>query len=218
LWSYRPRRRFVLVDQRQAYASALGEVLSKEFSTSAGFRAEQWHFKTDQELAGLADRLKKEELQAVIFAGSGPDLGGFRGKLKPSSIPVIYAGSGIGLELSASDLQGLGGVYVVTPFVAGGPEQEPFVKKYSDRFHQKPGALAALAYDGMHILASAWRNSGSSSAEKLKASLQKPGMEFNSLFGKLPLDKSHAVKRPLFIGQIQGGETRQVKRYDPEAK
>jgi branched-chain amino acid transport system substrate-binding protein len=210
----------VLVDERQANALALAEVITKEFSASGEFHAEEWHFKTEQELAGLAERLNQEEIKAVVLAGSEPDLTGLRSKLKPmkSELPVVYAGSGTGLDLPASDLRALSGVYTVTPFVASGAEQAPFVKKYTEKFHQKPGALAALAYDGIHLLASALRKSASSKAERLKASLQEPGLEFTDLFGKLRMDKAHGVKRPLFIGKIQGGETRQIKRYDPEAK
>ncbi|MHA0111400.1 ABC transporter substrate-binding protein, partial [Klebsiella pneumoniae] len=51
------------------------------------------------------------------------------------------------------------------------PAVQQFVTAYTAKYHKAPGAMAALGYDGILVIADAFKRAGSSDAEALKKAL-----------------------------------------------
>jgi branched-chain amino acid transport system substrate-binding protein len=213
----RSRHPAILVDTRDPDASAFADFFSKTILEKSGTRVETLQFSTETELTGLVRTFEKLKTDALVLTGAASNVSLLGRTLKTSNLPILHGVANLQSDWLTDRALDLNGVYLVTPFVAGVPDSSSFEKDYSERFHEKPDAVALLAYDAILILADAVRDSTPLNAGQLRASLLKPDRNFKGVFGPLRLDETQSVRRPLFVVQVRNGEPRLVKRYEAEA-
>src|SRR5207253_49326 len=111
-------------------------------------------------------------------------------------------------------------VYAATAYLAGAtvPANQEFVKKYQERFQEKPDIHAALAYDGIRLLLDALRRAQPMQPPKIRAELGQTQEAFPSLTGPLTFDRDRVVHRPIFVVRVVRGEPKIVKTSDAEGK
>ncbi|TMQ28747.1 MAG: amino acid ABC transporter substrate-binding protein, partial [Planctomycetota bacterium] len=161
----------------------------------------EWTFKSGSDLSDLVERAKNFQPKALLHAGSVADLGLLKGKLQAAGLKthVLYGGEMEHLTTLAADREASNGVYAASPFVPDANNE--FVKKYQERFHQEPDLHAALAYDGLRVLCEAMG----------RVQILQPGK-----IRGLTFDRSHAARRPLFVGRLEDGKLTNPKRFDPQ--
>jgi branched-chain amino acid transport system substrate-binding protein len=157
--------------------------------------------------------------QAVLFISNPHDLAGVRAELS-KSLPnalLLFGGEGSGLNALLSDPAAGEDVYAVTSYVASDETgaNQSFVKRYQEQFHESPDVNAALAYDGVRLLAEAIRSAGTMNSVKVGEALAKIDA-FESVSGALSFGKDHHAMRPLFVVQIKAGQAVLQKRYGAE--
>jgi branched-chain amino acid transport system substrate-binding protein len=213
----------VLINSRDPQAATFGEMFLKEFRAFEKGPAEERRYEPGADLAGLADYLKKANRQTLIFAGALSDLINAWSKLKSMgvTVPVLYGGSVLRADFVAAELEKLNDLYLTSPFSAEGTDGSAFAKAYTERFHASPDAAAALAYEAIHLVASALRRAGVSTparSKELKAALLNPPESSEDGPGRFRFDKSQAAERQLFVLQVKDRQFHLVMRFDPAAK
>jgi len=84
------------------------------------------------------------------------------------------------------------------------PIVQEFVKKYQDKYHADPDALAALAYDGANILFDAIKRAGKADAAAIRDALQATDMD--CVIGKITYDANRNPIKSAVIIEIKGGK------------
>jgi branched-chain amino acid transport system substrate-binding protein len=226
-------RMSLLVDQGDERARIVGEVFVREF-------AEAWRNKQPSKeparpsvllfgggvsltdlLAQLGDGIIGR--QVVLLAGSKTHLRQVNEKLQQTSektkqpSALLYAGADGSLRTDDWPIvtqKGAGIIYFASAFgVEKGHEPaEKFVEQFRQRFGDEPDVHAALAYEGMKLLADALRR-GTEPAkprDELFKNVDIPG-----LAGPLHFDSDQVLVRPLFVMRLDRDQLVVVKKYAP---
>jgi branched-chain amino acid transport system substrate-binding protein len=214
------KRAALLVDCRQAASGVVATALTTEFAKTTVV-LQEWSYKDDKELAGLAIRVKQAQADVVVYAGMVGDLATLRDRLRSEAVAIPLLLAADSFHAAAAPAEAVKGLYFATPFVAEreGPAAE-FVKKYQERFRQPPDVHAALAYDGLRVLLEGLRRAKEPKAELLRNELAQEvqptsGSPFDSVSGPLYFDGSHNAQRPLLVAQWNEGQIKKIKQYDP---
>lgn len=91
-----------------------------------------------------------------------------------------------------------------------------FHQHYLERFHDSPGFDAALAYDDARLLFEAMRRAQSSDGAKIRESLS--GLHYDGIAGPVQFNKDHTAMRTTFIVRVSDGQTKMVRKFDPDGK
>jgi branched-chain amino acid transport system substrate-binding protein len=207
----------VIVDTRQPAAVTLVKAFA-QVCRDNGMPTEPWEYRGSTELNDLASRLKKNQPRTVLYAGDATDLGKLQldGKSGDPSRAILFGGDNASLNELPADHEN---VYVALPYVAGVQANEPFAKKYQERYKELPDVQAALAYDMVQISAEGIRRAGAATAERLNSELSKVNAEpYQSLTGPVRFDRDHSAVRPLYIGQVKKGQVVSPVPYAPPGK
>lgn len=210
----------LLVEDGNSLSAALAAAFVEETQKSG---AKVWRrtFSGDKDFAPLAGDTVKEDVIAVVIAGTADafrKLSGEMGKANiPDDVPLLFAGEEVAPHFLQGDAAPANSFYRVTAFVGdgGGTRAQEFAKKYQGRFEKPPEAAAALAYDAAHVLFEAMRRAKGFQGPKVRDELLKIGT-FESLTGPLAFDKDQNARRPAFVVQIEKGREKLAKRYEPE--
>jgi branched-chain amino acid transport system substrate-binding protein len=213
-----------LMDSRVKDNELLTDAFAQEM-TKLGVVVAGTSFKSAAELTDQIESriLRMPKPRAICYAGTVADLVTLKAKLDAAGlkIPILVGGSGEHLAALSLDRNAGDAVYVTTYFVLGegSSQSQEFVKKYQERFHENPDGHAALAYDGIRVLFEAMRRAKSFQPAKLLEELGKADATiFDTLSGPLAFNKTHAARRPLYVGQLENGQVRRPKLYASEDK
>ena len=84
------------------------------------------------------------------------------------------------------------------------PIVQDFVKKYTAKFGAEPDALAALAYDAMHIMLDAIKRAGSTKGSAIRDALVKTSLD--TVSGKVTFDKNRNPIKSAVIIEMKDGK------------
>ncbi|MDH3592637.1 MAG: ABC transporter substrate-binding protein [Planctomycetota bacterium] len=148
-----------VVDKAQVYSTGLAANFQKVFEQKGGKVSYEYYTTEDTDFSNTIQNVANRKPDVIFISGyyaqGGPMIRQAKGKW--SGIPVI-AGDG----LDSPDLVGLVGdtkteIYMSSHFAADAPDPrvQDFAKRYKERFNKPPGAMAALGYDVLFVLADA---------------------------------------------------------------
>jgi branched-chain amino acid transport system substrate-binding protein len=149
----------MVVDKAQVYSTGLAENFERVFTKSGGTVATEYYTTADTDFSNTVVNVARHEPDVIFISGyyaqGGPMIR--QGKEKWKGVPVI---GGDGLD--SPDLVGLVGetdaeIYLSTHFAADAPDPKvrEFAERYEKKFGKSPGAMAALGYDILFVLADA---------------------------------------------------------------
>jgi branched-chain amino acid transport system substrate-binding protein len=218
----------ILSENRRPASLALAAAFNRELAADKTSVVLSLNAKRGVDFPEVLESLKNKPVQALLYCGAISDLPRVRAKLQAAGLKpaLLVAGAGEELELLRADREVGQGVYAATPFVAdsGIPESQAFARKYQEKFGEPADTAAALAYDGLRALVEALRRAADPSPEKIGLALGKvvalskvdAETPLPGLTGPYTFSRSHAARRPLFVVQIEDGQLRRPKRYDPQ--
>lgn len=153
-----------VVDKAQLYSTGLAENFDRVFREKGGTCKFVYYTTEDTDFANVILNVANEKPDVIFISGyyaqGGPMIR--QAGDRWAGIPII-AGDG----LDSPDLVGLVGqsraeIYMSSHFAADAPDPEvrAFAQRYEKRYGKLPGAMAALGYDVMLVLADAARRCG----------------------------------------------------------
>src|SRR5690606_27557137 len=96
--------------------------------------------------------------------------------------------------------RGIKGNYISSHFSPDDSDErvQAFVKKYMELYNEKPGAMAALGYDAILVVADALRRAGSSEASSLHKALATT-VGFEGVTGAITIDANRNAKKSAVV-------------------
>lgn len=153
------KKAVTVVDKAQVYSTGLAENFEKVFRERGGEVASEYYTTGDTDFSNVISNVAGRKPDVIFISGyyaeGGPMIRQSAGRWK--GIPVI---GGDGLD--SPDLVKLVGetsaeIYLSSHFAADAPDERvrSFAERYKNTFGKAPGAMAALGYDVLMVLADA---------------------------------------------------------------
>ncbi|NPV86705.1 MAG: ABC transporter substrate-binding protein [Anaerolineae bacterium] len=197
------RSAFVLRDVENAYVVGLADSFAQSFSQMGGkvvgeaaYTAADTDFNT---ILGEVAAAKPEVIYLPDYYNIA-NLVGAQAKKRGIWVPFL---GGDGWDSEDLDLKAVQGGYFTNHFAPEDPrgEVQEFVKKYTDRYHKPPDALAALAYDTANLMLIAIQKTGSDDPRQVAEMLQP--MEFYGVTGAIRFDDQHNPQKSAVIMKVR---------------
>ncbi|MBL7989371.1 MAG: ABC transporter substrate-binding protein [Chlorobi bacterium] len=80
-----------------------------------------------------------------------------------------------------------------------------FIKRYTAKYNEVPGAMSALGYDAMNIIAKVIKDAGKADAETIAKGLATL-KDYPGVTGKITIDAQHNANKPAVVLQIKDGK------------
>jgi branched-chain amino acid transport system substrate-binding protein len=155
------RKAVIAVDKANVYSTGLAENFQKVFEAGGGKVFLEYYAAGDTDFANTVQNVANHGPDVIFISGyyseGGPMIR--QGKEKWAGVPIV---GGDGLD--SPDLVGLVGdtnarIYLASHFAADAPDERvrSFAQRYEKRFGKPPGAMAALGYDVLVVLADAMK-------------------------------------------------------------
>lgn len=82
---------------------------------------------------------------------------------------------------------------------------QDFITRYKAKYNELPGAMSALGYDAMHIIAKTIKDGGKADPETIRQGLANL-KNYAGVTGTITIDAQHNASKPAVIIQIKNGE------------
>jgi len=199
-----------------------GEELIVEVLKSKGIEpvAVTWHEKTDKDMTGQLQQVKRANADAIISQAHPADTALLLKQQRDLGIDVPHVASSAASMPTVHELVGAGmeGVYVeaaALPNFDPDPKIQAWTKAYEAKFNTKPDSFAILYYDTANFLFEAIKAVGPDRA-KIRDWLEKNG--YQGLAGQYKFDQEHNGAFFAIIAQYHMKDGKVVptlvKKYD----
>jgi len=198
-----------VVDKSQVYSTGLAENIRKVFEAGGGTLAFEYYTTGDTDFANTIQNVVNQKPQVIFFSGYYPEGGPMIRQAgdKWKGIPLV-AGDGF----DSPDLPKLVGdtnadIFLSSHFAADAPDPkvQEFAKEYEKRFGKLPGAMAALGYDVLFVLADAMKRcQDPKDPEQLGKAIA--ATKFKGITGYMDLTTpDRTPKKDAVIVKVEGG-------------
>jgi branched-chain amino acid transport system substrate-binding protein len=209
----------MLTDEASAYSVGLGDYFRKSFTAGGGtIVVEQKYTSGDKDFKAQLTAIKAAGVPAIFVPGYYQEAGLICRQARELNMNVpIFGGDGWeSTKLVEIGGDAVEGTYFSTHF---SPKQkteavEGFVKKFEDRFHEAPDAMAALGYDSAMMLVDAIKRAGTTDGAALRDALAGT-KEFPGVTGSITIDKDRNASKPAVFLKVTGGKFDFLQTINP---
>lgn len=220
----------ILWDTNSDYSKGLKEYFTTAFEQMGGkVVGDQTYSAGDQEFRAQLTAIKARNPQAIVVPGYYTEVGIIARNARELGIKVpLIGGDGWESEqLLAIGGDALNGCYYSNHWALDAPDTvlQAFLKRYRDKFHSDPDAIAGLAYDATRVLFQAMEKLAQEDAEGFKGlSSKNAGTEarkaadkklrdliaatkdFHGVTGVITLDANRDASKPAVVIEIKDGK------------
>ncbi len=210
----------VFTDVKSDYSKGLAKYFKEGFTKAGGQISVELDFNGgDKDFRAQLTAIKSAAPDAVFVPGYYTDVALICIQAKQLGLNLpLFGGDG----WESEDLVKIGKdaveqAYFSTHAVADSPEPrvKSFVAKYQARFGGKtPDAMAMLGHDSAMLLADAIKRAGTTDGPALRAAIAAT-KDFESISGRISIDKDRNAKRAAVILQVRDGKFRYVETINP---
>ncbi len=209
----------IFSDGRSNYSSGLAEFFIDEFTKLGGVIVfEEDYSHTDNDFTLAIKRIQKSKPQAVFLPGYYNQVSDIVNQAKALKFkPQWLGGDGWDTpEIYSQKNVNLRGGYFTSHFSSEpkDPLALEFIKKYTEKYKQKPDGVAALSYDAARVLFNAIRRANSTENNKIRLALTKTE-QFPSVTGKITINKNRDAQKTAFILRVDELKATFVTRVEP---
>ena len=216
------KKAVVIIDVASDYSQGLSKSFRKNFEKLGGVIAhgEFAYTQGDKDFRSLLKKVSRTKPDVVFLPGYYTEAGIMLQQAHQMGMNVPFLGGDGWDSPKLQELAGpvaIKGHYMSSHFSAGDqdPVVQDFVKKYKSKFSQSPGAMAALAYDGMLLVADAFRRLGDQlSHEAIRKALSQT-KNFSGITGSTTIDENRNAKKSAVILQTMPNGMTFKKKIDP---
>lgn len=195
----------VVVDNSQDYSKGLAKSFTDEFLRIGGKLAtkdELTYVTKDIDFQSLLRKIKRANPDVIFLPGYYEEVGLIIKQARALGITAPFLG---GDGWDSPKLFEIGGAAVKGNFISShfapddkDPKVQSFVKEYEKAFGAKPGAMAALGYDAMGIVADAISKSKTKTAEEINKILVST-KNYNGITGAITIDQNRNSKKAAVV-------------------
>ncbi len=210
----------LVLDSSSDYSKGLAKSFKEAFLKLGGkILVEVEYVQNDRDFSSQLTKIRTKKPDVIFAPGYYTEVANMIRQAKTLQVKAVFLG---GDGWSSPDLFKLGGDAIVGHYFADHFSNEDtdkkvqnFVAKYKAKFHEEPGAMAALGYDAVYVAADAVkRNGGKVDAAGLIKAINST-KAYAGVTGSITLDKNRNAKKPLVILQTQKDRSTFVQRVQP---
>jgi branched-chain amino acid transport system substrate-binding protein len=209
----------LLTDEQSAYSVGLANFFKTSFVADGGkIVMEQKYTGGDKDFKAQLTSIKAAGAGALFVPGYYGEAGLICRQARELGITTpIFGGdgweSGKMVEIGGPAVEG---TYFSTHF---SPKQKTeavqgFVKKFEDRYHESPDAMAALGYDSAMMLADGIKRAGTTDGPALRDALAAT-KNFPGITGSITIDKDRNASKPAVFLKVTGGKFEFLETINP---
>lgn len=207
----------VLYNVGSDYSKGIAEAFKKEYEKKGGKVVQFLTYNDgDKDFNAQLTKIKGDNPDVILL----PDYYNVAGLIAKQSRDLGINSTLLGVdgwestELTKIGGDAVNGSYYVNHYFSGDPSDvvKNFVDKYKKEYSKSPDSLAALAYDGMNMLAEAIKKADSDDGEKIKDQLK--NIELDGVTGKIKFDKNRNAVKGSVIIKVDNGKTELAKKVD----
>jgi branched-chain amino acid transport system substrate-binding protein len=216
------KRAAVLTDVKQDYSVGLDEAFKKTYSTSGGaIVSEQSYSSGDKDFHAPLTSIKATNPEVIFVPGYYTEVSLIVRQARELGIdcPILGGDGWDSPELTKGAEKEFKNTFFSNHFATEDPDTtvQNFVKKYQDKYHSVPDAMAALGYDATRILADAMKRAGSTDSAALKKAIAET-KDFPGVTGHITIDQNRNASKPITIIKITDGKFHFAQRIGPNGE
>ena len=199
------RKAAIIVDNSSDYSKGLQKVFKEEFNRLGGAVIQDnfTYTQKDTDFRSLLTKVKRANPDVIFLPGYYSEVGLILKQARQMGMEMpILGGDGWDSpklqELAGP--QGIKGNYISSHFSPDDvdPRVQKFVKDYMARYNEKPGAMAALGYDAVLVIADAIKRAGSSESSALQKALANT-VGFEGVTGAITIDANRNAQKSAVV-------------------
>jgi len=199
-------RAAIIVDNSSDYSKGLTKVFREKFTSLGGTvvgSSDYAYQQKDTDFRSLLQKIKRENPDVVWLPGYYTEAGLILKQAREMGINIPFLG-GDGWDSATlqklAGPEGIKGNYISSHFSSEDkdPMVQSFVKEYTKLYKQAPGAMAALGYDAVLVLADALTRSKSLSSEDIKQAINST-TNFQGITGNITIDKNRNAQKSAVV-------------------
>lgn len=199
------RKAAIIVDNSSDYSKGLQAVFKEEFNRLGGavIQDEFTYTQKDTDFRSLLRKVKGANPDVVFLPGYYSEVGLILKQAREMGLEMPFLGGDGWDSPKLQELAGPNGIkgnYISSHFSPDDTDErvQNFVKKYMERFNEKPGAMAALGYDAILVIADALRRAGSTDATSIQKALATT-VGFEGVTGAITIDANRNAKKSAVV-------------------
>jgi branched-chain amino acid transport system substrate-binding protein len=210
----------LLVDKANAYSVGLAKNFSEKLAALGGqIVIEQAYEGGQSDFKAQLTAIKAKNPEAIFVPGYYTEVSLIATQARELGITLpLLGGDGWDSPVLTQGAAGkaLEGCYFSNHF----SEQDTsaivqnFVKTFRAKYNEEAGAMAALGYDAMKILAKVIADAGKADRESIAAGLAKLS-NYQGVTGTISIDAQHNATKPAVVLEIKGGRPTYVSTIQP---
>jgi branched-chain amino acid transport system substrate-binding protein len=209
----------VLTDVTSDYSMGLAKFFKDSFTATGGkIIADEKYNGGDKDFSAQLTTIKAANPDGIFIPGYYTEVGliAIQARQLGLNIPLFGGDGWEGAPLISIGGAALEGTYFSTHFTPTdtSPVVQDFAKKYQDRYHGTPDAMAALGYDSLMILADAMKRAGTTAGPAVRDALAAT-KDFPGITGHITIDKDRNASKPAVIVEVKNGQYNYVETIAP---
>lgn len=211
----------VLYDIGNDYTKGLSEFFIKSFKELGGeIVAEETYQQTDNDFNAQLTSIKAKNPDVIFLPDYYQKVSLIAKQARGLGIKATFLG---GDGWDSPELVKLGGDAVEGGYFSNhysqqdpDPKTQEFIKKFEEKYGEKPDALAALGYDAFYFIAEAIKKAGKVDSTAIRDALEEVGKSgFSGVTGKFTIDENRNPIKAAVVLKVEGGQFKFVKRVEP---
>ncbi len=216
------KRAAVLTDVKQDYSVGLDEAFKHTYSTSGGAIVSEQSYSTgDKDFHAPLTSIRATNPDVIFVPGYYTEVALIVRQARELGIdcPILGGDGWDSPELTKGAEKEFNNTFFSNHFATEDPDStvQNFVKKYEDRYHSMPDAMAALGYDAARILVDAMKRAGSTDSAALRKAIAET-KDFPGVTGHITIDPNRNASKPITIIKITEGKFHFAQRIGPEGE
>ena len=216
------KKAVIIIDVASDYSRGLSAAFKKSFEQLGGSIASGAfaYNQGDRDFRSLLKKVSRAKPDMIFLPGYYTEVGIMLRQAQQMGINLPFLGGDGWDSPKLQELAGpkaIKGHYMSSHFSARDqdPVVQDFVKKYQAKFSQPPGAMAALAYDGIMLVADAFRRLGNNlSHEAIRKALSET-KDFSGITGSTTIDENRNAQKSAVILETMPDGMAFRKKIDP---
>lgn len=206
LESLKKTKAAIIVDNSSDYSKGLAKVFREKFTAMGGkiTSSDDYAYQQkDTDFRSLLRKIKRENPEVVFLPGYYTEAGLILKQAREMGINVPFLGGDGWDSPTLQELAGpeaIKGNYISSHFTSDDldPKVQAFVKEYTKRYKQAPGAMAALGYDVILVLADAMKRAKSNNTEDLRMAISST-VDFKGVTGNITIDPDRNAQKSAVV-------------------
>jgi len=210
----------IFIDRKSDYSDGLSRYFRQTFEGLGGkIVSEENYIAGDQDFKAQLTAIKAAKPEAIFVPGYYTEVGLIGRQARELGITVpLLGGDGWNsprtVEIAGDALEGC---YFSDHFAATDPRPavQNFIRKYEEKYGERPDAMAPLSYDAAGVLIAAIRRAGEPNPQLIRNELAAT-KDYEGVGGTITIDDQRNAVKSAVVVQIQGTKFAHVATINPE--